>query len=69
MEAEYNLRKMKWKKNPYIGKITKPITINLSRQALDYFTKMADEKGIKVETLINFYLLDCARNNRRIDED
>ncbi len=68
MEAEYDLKKMKHVRNPYLGKITKPVTFNLSKQALEYFENVAQEKGIRIETLINFYLLDCAQNNRLLDD-
>jgi hypothetical protein len=69
MEAEHDLKKLKRVPNPYVGRLTTPITIKMSNEALEYFRSVAKKKGIKIETLINFYLLDCAKKKRFIDED
>ncbi len=54
------------KKNPYIGKLKKQITINLNTNTIDYFKKKSAQSGIPYQTLINLYLTDCAENNRDI---
>ena len=56
-------------KNPYVKLLKKQITINLSEEVLEYFKEMAEETGISYQTLINFYLLDCAKKKKRIQFD
>lgn len=56
----------KGKKNPYTKLLKKEITISLSEEVLDYFEEMSKRTSIPFETLINFYLLDCVRNKKRI---
>ena len=51
------------KKNPYILKLKKQITIRLDEETIDYFKNMSEESGIKYQQLINLYLADCARKN------
>ncbi len=52
-------------KNPYV-KAKKQITINLNVDTVDYFKAQAEETGIPYQTLINLYLADCVKNNRKI---
>ena len=60
------------KKNPYIGKLPplgsakKQITININSETIDYFKGQSAKTGIPYQTLINLYLTDCARNNRKL---
>lgn len=67
MKAEYDLSKMKSRKNPYAAKLKKPVTMRLSEDVIVYFKQMADEKGIPYESLINLYLRDCVASHRKID--
>jgi len=67
MKAEYDLSKMKSRKNPYAAKLKKSVTMRLSEDVLGYFKQMADEKGIPYQSLINLYLRDCVSNHRKID--
>lgn len=53
-------------KNPYAKKLKKQITINISEEALDYFKKMSSDTGVPYQTLINLYLVDCAKNKRKL---
>ena len=50
--------------NPYSQKLKKQITIRLDEDTVVYFKKMADEKGIPYQSLINLYLRDCAQSSR-----
>jgi predicted DNA binding CopG/RHH family protein len=50
--------------NPYAQKLKKQITIRLDEDTISYFKSMADEKGIPYQSLINFYLSDCAQSHR-----
>lgn len=54
-------------KNPYIGKLQKQqITIRLDEQVLDYFKEMAEETGMPYQSIINYYLLDCVKEKKRL---
>jgi len=64
MRKEYDFSK--GKKNPYAAKLKKQITIRLDDLTIEYFKKMAEETGIKYQTLINLYLRDCASHNRKL---
>jgi uncharacterized protein (DUF4415 family) len=46
MKAEYDLSKMKSKKNPYASKLKKSVTMKLSEDVIDYFKKLAEETGV-----------------------
>lgn len=50
--------------NPYAQRLKKQITIRLDEDTVEYFKKMAEEKGIPYQSLINLYLRDCAQSNR-----
>jgi len=67
MKAEYDLSKMKSRKNPYAAKLKKPVTMRLSEDVIGYFKKMADEAGVPYQSLINLYLRDCVAQHRKID--
>ena len=67
MKDEYDLSKMKSRKNPYASKLKKPVTMRLSEDVIDYFKDMAEEKGIPYQSLINLYLRDCVAQHREVD--
>lgn len=67
MKAEYDLSKMKSRKNPYASKLKKPVTMRLSEDVISYFKEMAEENGVPYQSLINLYLRDCVANHRKID--
>ncbi len=64
MRKEYDFSK--GKKNPYAAKLKKQITIRLDDLTISYFKDMAEESGIKYQTLINLYLRDCASHKRKL---
>jgi len=64
MRKEYDFSK--GKRNPYAAKLKKQITIRLDDLTINYFKEMAEETGIKYQTLINLYLRDCASHNRKL---
>ena len=66
MKAEYNLSKMKSRRNPYASKLKKPVTMRLSADVVDYFKRMAEEAGVPYRSLINLYLRDCLAQNRKV---
>lgn len=52
--------------NPYRALFKKQsITIRVDEPALAYFKALADEIGMPYQSLINFYLRECAANKRR----
>ena len=67
MKKEYDLSKMKSRKNPYASKLKKPVIIRLSEDVIDYFKSMSEESGVPYQSLINLYLRDCAKQHRKVD--
>ena len=53
-------------KNPYAKKLKKQITINIDSSTIDYFKSQSDFLGIPYQTLINLYLMDCAKNRKQL---
>jgi predicted DNA binding CopG/RHH family protein len=46
--------------------LKKQVTINLSTEVIAYFKEQAKETGIPYQTLINLYLMDCARSGKKL---
>lgn len=67
MKKEYDLSKMKSRKNPYASKLKKPVTMRLSEDVIAYFKEMADSSGVPYQSLINLYLRDCVSQHRKVD--
>ena len=66
MKAEYDLSKMKSRRNPYARLLKQQITIRINNNALLYFKTMADEMGIPYQNLIDSYLSDCATRHKKL---
>lgn len=64
MRNEYDFSNAK--RNPYVNRVKKQITINLDDRVISYFKKEAKETGIPYQNLINLYLLDCATGNKKL---
>ena len=67
MKKEYDLSKMKSRKNPYASRLKKPVTMRLSEDVIDYFKAMAEDAGVPYQSLINLYLRDCVAQHRKVD--
>ena len=52
-------------KNPYAKRLKKQITIRVDDSTLDYFKGLSEELGIPYQTLINLYLNECVRSEKR----
>ena len=52
-------------KNPYIKKLKKQVTIRLEEDVVSYFKDLAEETGISYQSLINLYLQDCVKSQRK----
>ncbi|MHC4873918.1 MAG: CopG family antitoxin [Planctomycetota bacterium] len=66
MKKEYDLSKMKHRKNPYAKSLKKQVTIRMGTDIIEYFKGMAEETGIPYQNLINLYLRDCVISNRKL---
>ena len=66
MKAEYDLSKLKARRNPYASKLKKPVSMRLSEDVVAYFKDMADEAGVPYQSLINLYLRDCVMQHRKV---
>ena len=67
MKKEYDLSKMKSRKNPYASKLKKPVTMRLGEDVIHYFKGMAEDSGVPYQSLINLYLRDCISHHRKVD--
>ncbi|MGB3862861.1 MAG: BrnA antitoxin family protein [Candidatus Aminicenantaceae bacterium] len=66
MKKEYDLKKMKSRKNPYANRLKKQITIRLDNHIIEYFKELARETGFSYQALINLYLKDCAESHKKL---
>jgi len=64
MRKEYDFTSAK--PNPYIKQLKKAVTIRLEPDVVAYFKALSLETHIPYQNLINLYLLDCAREHRKI---
>jgi uncharacterized protein (DUF4415 family) len=65
MRKEYDLTKLKSRRNPYAKHLKKQVTIRLGVDVIAYFKELAEETGIPYQNLINLYLRDCLASKRR----
>jgi len=65
MRKEYDLTKLKSRRNPYAKHLKKQVTIRLGVDVITYFKELADETGIPYQNLINLYLRDCVASKRK----
>ena len=66
MKEEYDLSKLKSRRNPYASRLKKHVTMRLSEDVVEYFKGMATEAGVPYQSLINLYLRDCLAKNRKV---
>ncbi|MEM7257532.1 MAG: BrnA antitoxin family protein [Pseudomonadota bacterium] len=67
MKKEYDLSKMKMRKNPYASKLKRQVTIRMGDDVVSYFKELSEETGIPYQSLINLYLKDCVAQGRKPD--
>ena len=63
MKEEYDFSQST--KNPYTKKLKKQLTIRLEETVVNYFKTLSEDIGIPYQTLINLYLQDCAKMQRK----
>ena len=66
MKAEYDLSKMKRRKNPYAARLKRQVTIRMGTDIIAYFKVMSAQTGIPYQNLINLYLRDCVQQERKL---
>ncbi|MBR1661916.1 MAG: hypothetical protein IJ694_06545 [Acidaminococcaceae bacterium] len=64
MREEYDFSK--GRKNPYIKRLKKQVTINLNCSTIKYFKDQSMESGIPYQILINLYLADCVTQKKKL---
>jgi uncharacterized protein (DUF4415 family) len=64
MKKEYDFSKSV--KNPYAKHLKKQVTLRLGVDVVEYFKKLAEETGVPYQSLINLYLQDCARSQKKL---
>lgn len=67
MKKEYDLSKMKRRKNPYAKRLKKQVTIRLDSDTIQYFKELSVQTGLPYQNLINLYLRDCAQEHRKLE--
>jgi hypothetical protein len=65
-EQEYDISKMKRRKNPYAKRLKKQVTIRMGVDIIEYFKEMSVTTGIPYQNLINLYLRDCVQSGRKL---
>ena len=66
MKKQYDLSKMKSRRNPFASKLKKQVTIRMGTDVIDYFKELSKDTGLPYQSLINLYLRDCATKQRKI---
>lgn len=51
--------------NPYAKQLKKMLTLRIDEESINYFKRLSDETGLPYQTLINLFLKDCVKNQRR----
>lgn len=54
------------KRNPYARRLKQQVTIRLDGDTIKYFRRLAEETGIRYQTLINLYLRECASSGKKL---
>jgi uncharacterized protein (DUF4415 family) len=67
MKKEYDLSKMKSRRNPYAAKLKRQVTIRMGDDVIEYFKEMSEQTSIPYQSLINLYLRDCVASKRELD--
>jgi uncharacterized protein (DUF4415 family) len=64
MRKHYDFSKAK--PNPYAQRLKQQVTIRLDRATIQHFRNLAEETGIRYQTLINLYLRECASSGKKL---
>lgn len=66
MRDEYDIKSLNPRRNPYAGKMKQQVTMNLNVSTINYFKKMSSESGVPYQTLINLYLDQCVKEEKKL---
>jgi len=66
-KKEYDLSKLKKRKNPYSKFLKKQISIRIDIDTIEYFKKLSETTGIAYQNLMNLYLAECAKKHKIIN--
>lgn len=66
MKKEYDLSKMKSRRNPYANRLKKQLTIRMGVDIIEYFKSMSRQTGIPYQNLINLYLRECVASEKKL---
>ena len=66
MRDHYDFTRMKGRPNPFIRRLTQPVTMQLDADTIAWFKSLAQEMDIPYERVIDAYLRDCAVHRRRL---
>jgi uncharacterized protein (DUF4415 family) len=64
MREHYDFSKAK--RNPYARGLKQQVTIRLDHGTVKYFKRLAEETGIRYQTLINLYLRECVSTGKKL---
>ena len=64
MRSEYDFSKSV--KNPYAKHLKRQVTLRLGVDVIEYFKQLSEETGVPYQNLINLYLQDCARSQKKL---
>ena len=64
MREHYDFSKAK--RNPYARRLKQQVTIRLDHGTVKYFKRLAEETGIRYQTLINLYLRECVSTGKKL---
>jgi uncharacterized protein (DUF4415 family) len=59
MKKNYDLKKLKWKVNPYLRLMKTPVTMRVDLDVLGYFRVLGKREGVPYQALINQFLRFC----------
>jgi len=68
MKEEYDIKSLNPRKNPYAEKIKskQQVTMNMNTSTVAYFKDIASESGVPYQVLINLYLDQCVKENKKL---
>ncbi|MBO4616855.1 MAG: antitoxin [Lachnospiraceae bacterium] len=66
MREEYDIKALNPRKNPYASKVKQQVTMNINKTTIEYFKAMSSESGIPYQVLINLYLDECVKEEKKI---
>ncbi|MGV9183315.1 hypothetical protein [Arcanobacterium canis] len=64
MREEYDFSNSKL--NPYIGRLRKPVTMNIDVANIEYFKAEAARTGVPYQTIINMFLTECREQEKHL---